>query len=213
MPLINWLSAVPAVGGAVHTVVSGLAAPVSSIALGRAGLQFFFMDSGGQGTSSGSGSSGSSGGGGGGGSAQQEPLLYRLSRDQPEEVRVLIDETASNCQHAVFDGLARASWALGWLDFKHGVLLSLPLPPLPPLPQGLLFLSGLAAFETRTLYANSSGDHLVGWANSSLRRLHELPPKNGRRARALSSAVMAHLRGHGCACASLRLARDETWAC
>jgi hypothetical protein len=46
--------------------------------------------------------------------------------------------------------------------------------------QGLLFLSALAAFETRTLYANSSGDHLVGWANSSLRRLGELPPKSGR---------------------------------
>lgn len=28
-------------------------------------------------------------------------------------------------------------------------------------PQGLLFISALTAFETRTLYANSSGDHLV----------------------------------------------------
>ena len=57
------------------------------------------------------------------------------------------------------------------------------LPPCPPAAcrlQGLLFLSALAAFETRTLYANSSGDHLVGWANSSLRRLGELPPKSGR---------------------------------
>ncbi|PRW45615.1 alpha beta-hydrolases superfamily [Chlorella sorokiniana] len=153
VPLINWLSAVPAVGGAVHTVVSGLAAPVSSIALGRAGLQFFFMDTGSRpmmiGSSTGSSSSpssnivGSSGGAGsnlvssgpvhsssGGSNGRQEPLLYRLSQDQPDE--------------------------------------------------GLLFMSALSAFETRTLYANSSGDHLVGWANSSLRRLHELPPKNGR---------------------------------
>lgn len=53
------------------------------------------------------------------------------------------------------------------------------MPPRHAL-QGLLFMSALAAFETRTLYANSSGDHLVGWANSSLRRLGELPPKSGR---------------------------------
>lgn len=41
-------------------------------------------------------------------------------------------------------------------------------------------MSALGAFETRTLYANSSGDHLVGWANSSLRSLQELPRKDGR---------------------------------
>lgn len=34
--------------------------------------------------------------------------------------------------------------------------------------EGRFFFSGLAAFETRTLYANRSGDHLVGWSNSSL---------------------------------------------
>lgn len=41
--------------------------------------------------------------------------------------------------------------------------------------EGKLFFSALAAFETRTVYANRSGDHLVGWANSSLRQLHALP--------------------------------------
>ena len=39
----------------------------------------------------------------------------------------------------------------------------------------VLFLSALASFETRTCYANRSGDHLVGWANSSIRHVHELP--------------------------------------
>jgi pimeloyl-ACP methyl ester carboxylesterase len=41
--------------------------------------------------------------------------------------------------------------------------------------EGLFFKSALMAFETRTCYANRSGDHLVGWANSSLRRVEELP--------------------------------------
>jgi pimeloyl-ACP methyl ester carboxylesterase len=37
------------------------------------------------------------------------------------------------------------------------------------------FWSALAAFQTRTAYANSSGDYFVGWANSSVRDVHELP--------------------------------------
>ncbi|KAL4425732.1 hypothetical protein ABPG75_009748 [Micractinium tetrahymenae] len=122
VPLISWVSAVPTIGGLVGSVVSELAAPVSAIALGRAGLQFFLMDGQQQGQqSAGSGASSP---------AKQLPLLYRLSQDEPES--------------------------------------------------GLHFMSALAAFETRTLYANSSGDHLVGWANSSLRRLRELPRRDGR---------------------------------
>lgn len=42
--------------------------------------------------------------------------------------------------------------------------------------RGLYFLSGLTSFVSRTAYANSDGDHLVGHANSSLRPLHGLPP-------------------------------------
>jgi hypothetical protein len=47
--------------------------------------------------------------------------------------------------------------------------------------RGLFFLSALASFRTRTAYANVSGDHLVGWANASLRGVGELPelPKAG----------------------------------
>lgn len=41
--------------------------------------------------------------------------------------------------------------------------------------EGLHFMSALHAFETRTVYSNVSGDHLVGWANSSLRAVDELP--------------------------------------
>lgn len=37
------------------------------------------------------------------------------------------------------------------------------------------FWSALASFETRTAYANSTGDYFVGWANSSIRDIHELP--------------------------------------
>ncbi|KAL3162411.1 hypothetical protein ABBQ32_010082 [Trebouxia sp. C0010 RCD-2024] len=37
------------------------------------------------------------------------------------------------------------------------------------------FLSALASFATRTCYANAGGDHLVGWANSSIRHPDELP--------------------------------------
>ncbi len=54
-------------------------------------------------------------------------------------------------------------------------------PTLPPLLFRLAtdcnegpYLSALRAFKTRTAYANCSGDHLVGWANSSLRWPHDL---------------------------------------
>lgn len=50
----------------------------------------------------------------------------------------------------------------------------------PSAPQQGYFYSALEAFETRTAYANSSGDHLVGWANSSLRAMHELPRLRGK---------------------------------
>ena len=40
---------------------------------------------------------------------------------------------------------------------------------------GLQFRSALAAFRSRTCYANADGDHLVGWANSSLRAASALP--------------------------------------
>lgn len=48
------------------------------------------------------------------------------------------------------------------------------------------YLSALRSFKTRTAYANCSGDHLVGWANSSLRWPHDLqelhlPPQLRRR--------------------------------
>ncbi|PNH09122.1 hypothetical protein TSOC_004283 [Tetrabaena socialis] len=49
--------------------------------------------------------------------------------------------------------------------------------------RGLYFYSALAAFASRTAYANTDGDHLVGWANSSLRFMHQLPtlpPEAGR---------------------------------
>ena len=269
VPLINWLSAVPAVGGAVHTVVSvrppmlgrchllvpklllptlpvvcflwlsarrwqsedvcstsqcptaqlcwhcialqGLAAPVSSIALGRAGLQFFFMDassrpmlgsstssSGGGSSASGSGFSNSStslmsGSAGGstathqasaGGSTsssssssgRHEPLLYRLSKDQPGEVRCSqpgISSSPSQCGHlacSVFAALSCTAFYSARQAVQYHAdappptsrfLQSFVSSPTSIAPQGLLFISALSAFETRTLYANSSGDHLV----------------------------------------------------
>ena len=59
-----------------------------------------------------------------------------------------------------------------------------PRPPLlarladPALPA----LRALAAFESRTTFANSSGDHLVGWSNASLRDPRELPREELRAA-------------------------------
>lgn len=40
---------------------------------------------------------------------------------------------------------------------------------------GEFFFSALAAFRTRTAYANSGEDHLVAWSGSSLRTTDELP--------------------------------------
>jgi hypothetical protein len=41
--------------------------------------------------------------------------------------------------------------------------------------RGLYFYSSLKSFRSRTAYANTGLDHLVGWGNSSLRFYHELP--------------------------------------
>ena len=41
--------------------------------------------------------------------------------------------------------------------------------------RGLYFYSALKSFTSRTAYANTGHDHLVGWTNSSLRFVHELP--------------------------------------
>ena len=40
---------------------------------------------------------------------------------------------------------------------------------------GPQFISALGAFASRTAYSNADSDHLVGWANSSLRSNDELP--------------------------------------
>uniref|UniRef100_A0A061RZM0 Alpha beta-hydrolases superfamily protein n=1 Tax=Tetraselmis sp. GSL018 TaxID=582737 RepID=A0A061RZM0_9CHLO len=48
-------------------------------------------------------------------------------------------------------------------------------------PEDGHFLRSLAAFSSRTAYANVSGDHLVGWANSSLRSGSQLPPVDSLR--------------------------------
>ena len=42
-------------------------------------------------------------------------------------------------------------------------------------PEGA-FWSALASFATRTCYANTACDHLVGWANASLRQAAGMTP-------------------------------------
>ncbi|BDA45665.1 probable lipid droplet phospholipase 1 at N-terminal half [Coccomyxa sp. Obi] len=54
-------------------------------------------------------------------------------------------------------------------------------------PNDGYYLSALKSFVTRTCYANSSGDWLVGWANSSLRKPEELPRLNSTKGRGVVS--------------------------
>eukprot|EP00201_Polytomella_parva_P023317 CAMPEP_0175046440 /NCGR_PEP_ID=MMETSP0052_2-20121109/5035_1 /TAXON_ID=51329 ORGANISM="Polytomella parva, Strain SAG 63-3" /NCGR_SAMPLE_ID=MMETSP0052_2 /ASSEMBLY_ACC=CAM_ASM_000194 /LENGTH=332 /DNA_ID=CAMNT_0016310193 /DNA_START=372 /DNA_END=1366 /DNA_ORIENTATION=+ len=63
---------------------------------------------------------------------------------------------------------------------SHSTPLSPSIPPFPSTPspspaKPQYFLSALRAFYSRSAYANRNGDHLVGWANASLRFLHQLP--------------------------------------
>ena len=59
-------------------------------------------------------------------------------------------------------------------------------------------LRALAAFESRTTFANSSGDHLVGWSNASLRDPRELPREELRAAaKAAAEAKNANADGGG----------------
>ena len=48
-----------------------------------------------------------------------------------------------------------------------------------PTPGDLPYLPALAAFACRAAFANTGGDHLVGWANASLRFTDELPALQG----------------------------------
>ena len=140
---------------------------MSSIALGRAGLQFFFMDGSGPNASNGNGASGASSSRASScsrssrcrGHRRKEPLLYRLSQDQPQEVSCRVHArrlAASSFPSAGCLVASRCHSCASLLGFTASTLA------LRSLLQGLLFLSALAAFESRTLYANSSGDHLVG---------------------------------------------------
>ena len=52
-------------------------------------------------------------------------------------------------------------------------------------------LRALAAFESRTTFANSSGDHLVGWSNASLRDPRRLPREELRAASAAAASAAA----------------------
>ncbi|CAM8882831.1 unnamed protein product [Rhodiola kirilowii] len=45
--------------------------------------------------------------------------------------------------------------------------------------EDLKFMSALGCFKRRACYANTSCDHLVGWATSSIRRFNDLPKLQG----------------------------------
>lgn len=67
---------------------------------------------------------------------------------------------------------------------------------------GPQFIRALQAFASRTCYANADGDHLVGWANSSLRSQRALPAldahADGARVMGVARADCALAAFHSC---------------
>lgn len=158
VPFIGWVGALPSVGLRAQALLGSLAAPFSSIAFARTGRQFFLADA--------------------AAGEAEAPLLARMTADEPEEVRALRFARCPRTtnQQSMGGRPVVTGCAAGWQLLTLARLLLLLAAAARV--QGLLFMSGLAAFATRTLYANSSGDHLVGWGNSSLRSLHQLPTRS-----------------------------------
>ncbi|GLC52657.1 hypothetical protein PLESTB_000654200 [Pleodorina starrii] len=106
-------------------------------------------------------------------------------RPSPSSPATAAAATAANGTAAA----AAAAAANGVVAGTAGPPSTAPLPLLYRMTQdeperGLYFYSALASFASRTAYANTDGDHLVGWANSSLRFMHQLPTLAPEAARA-----------------------------
>lgn len=113
----------------------------------------------------------------------QVPLIKWLGAIAP--LRPLLARTAAPISRTLF---ARAGSQLFMADRDPGHIAdsaaeSGAQTDQPPLLVALAFdtakapyFSALAAFRSRTAYANVESDHLVSWSNSSLRFLVDLPP-------------------------------------
>jgi hypothetical protein len=111
-------------------------------------------------------------------SGNNVPLLRKALQSIAAPVGALLLQRTGE-QFFLLDGSSSSSNSSSSSDGAKGGDDTLPL--LVAMTQdvpakGLYFFSALAAFATRTAYANTDGDHLVGWANSSLRPLSALPP-------------------------------------
>uniref|UniRef100_A0A7N0VHC7 DUF676 domain-containing protein n=1 Tax=Kalanchoe fedtschenkoi TaxID=63787 RepID=A0A7N0VHC7_KALFE len=87
-----------------------------------------------------------------------------------------------------FQTLEKVAYSTSWLLGRTGkhLFLSDNENGSPPLllqmtkdQEDLKFISALGCFKRRVAYANTSCDHLVGWATSSIRRFNDLPKLQG----------------------------------
>lgn len=146
VPFCIWAGDIPVVGGVVGSLLDSTVPVLSSYVLGRSGAQFFLRD----------------------GHQQSDglPLLYHMAFDHcdtcekmQQDDGVIGDHVDINYSNHHHHRVPRkySNDAKKWKSCME-----------------LMFVSALGSFRTRTLYANRSGDHLVGWANSSLRFREEL---------------------------------------
>jgi len=146
VPFLGWAGRLLPGPGAA--ALRGIAAPVAGALLGRTGRQFFLEDGGGPDVAAAARVAAAAAASGGGGGGGKDGAGGQDRAEQGGE---------QGDQGGDLPLLARMARD----DPSRG---------------GLRFHSALAAFRTRTCYANVRGDHLVGWANASLRPAGALPP-------------------------------------
>ncbi|KAG1674863.1 hypothetical protein FOA52_015253 [Chlamydomonas sp. UWO 241] len=178
VPFIGW-------AGPFAPVLQALSVPTAAALFKRTGLQFFLADAApetnggggarqqqpgatgkqlvrsGRGSSgNGNGSSGGSSSGGGNGSSSSG------------DVRAFSSASNDAASGAAAAGRVVVGEPQGGGSSSKPLLLRMTGDDTD---RGLHFYSALRSFSSRTVYANTGQDHLVGWSNSSLRFLHQLP--------------------------------------
>ncbi|KAG2423781.1 hypothetical protein HXX76_015057 [Chlamydomonas incerta] len=158
VPFIGWVPLQP-----VQKVLQVLSVPTAEVLFRRTGRQFFLADGVGTPATAATATAGAPATGSRGLSTSASPAASGTSASPAA--------ASSSAATAAAAAITDASSSLA-ADFNAPLLYRLTSDD-PD--RGAFFYSALAAFRSRTAYANTDGDHLVGWANSSLRFMHQLP--------------------------------------
>eukprot|EP00879_Flechtneria_rotunda_P012727 GHRR01013291.1.p1 GENE.GHRR01013291.1~~GHRR01013291.1.p1 ORF type:complete len:777 (+),score=287.73 GHRR01013291.1:426-2756(+) len=155
VPFIGWTGGLPLLGQQLFRFLQGISGPTAAMLFKRTGQQFFLLD-------------------GKQMAQEQQSTQPQQQQDRQSQLQASFS-SAQSSRTSGHNGSDSDSHCSAYDDSTAGLPVLLQMTQDCP-DRGLYFYSGLSAFKTRTCYANIDGDHLVGFANSSIRRLADLPP-------------------------------------